>query len=325
MHVLVIGPGALGQTYGLLLEKSGHSVYFQSRQVQTNTEKPLTVHFPEFKRTETIKNPKIHPEPSQFFSAPALDLIIISIKTTENHLLKTLLSKHTLSPNTIIFIPQNGIGNEEYVANLLPNSPIVAGVTDIAAVREDTHTVTVKRLGLLKLAPFKSQDAAALTQIENAFSTSPVQVNISKRDNHKQIRWEKLLWNIPFNSLCTLCRMPASHLLLNDESKAFVQHLMLEIIHIAKSDGVEIKPSAIDTLFEATIALGEYRPSMYTHFLNNQAIESEYIIKNALRIAEKNQVDTPRLKFINQCIHTHPLMRLHELNLNSHQKVDKSA
>ncbi len=307
MHVLVIGPGAVGLAFGVLAEKSGHTVYFQSRQA---AEGDVQIHFPEFNQTETLNSPNIHPEPSQFFKPPALDVIIISLKTTENHLLETLLAQHTITSNTVVLILQNGIGNEEFVASLLPNNPIVASVTDIAAVRDDVRTVTVKRLGLLKLAPLREAQRDAIQQIKALFANAPVSVAIAERDSHKQIRWEKLLWNIPFNSLSTLCRVPASHLLANESSEAFVRSLMLEVIQIAKSHGAHIEPSAIDTLFAATRKLGEYKPSMYTHFLNGQALESEYIIQNALNIAERNHVDTPHLSFVSECIHRQPIPEL---------------
>ncbi len=309
MHILVIGPGAVGMTYGLLLEKAGHTVYFQSRKTPS-VEKSLTIYFEERNQTETIPKPHIHPEPTQFFRSPALDLIIISLKTTENYLLENLLSKHTITPNTIILVVQNGIGNEETLAKLLPAQSTIAGVTDIAAFRESSHKVTVKRLGLLKLAPLNPNNTAACDAVEAALLQPYIPVNISKRTHHKQIRWEKLLWNIPFNSLSTLCRVPASHLLLNKRSEAFVRALMLEVIHIAANDGAHIPIESIETLFNATLKLGDYYPSMYTDFLNGRPIESEYILQNALTIAETQGVDTPILRFINTEIQKVPIPAL---------------
>ncbi len=314
MHVLVIGPGAVGVTYGLLFEKTGHTVYFQSRRVDS-LEK-LTVYFQELEQHETITNPQIHCQPSQFFSPPTLDLIIIALKTTENHLLENILSRHTFDDKTIFLVLQNGIGNEEHLANIVPNNPIICGVTNVAAVKTKPHFVNVTRLGVLKLAPLKGGDGQALTQIEDALSASRINANLSRQPNHKQIRFEKLLWNIPFNSLATLCRVPASHLVLEANAQRFVRHLMLEVIQIAASDGILIAPDNINRLLEATIALGEYHPSMYTDFVHGRPIESEYIIQNALNIAIKNHVDTPLLRWINQQLSITPLPEIPMTALN---------
>ncbi len=310
MQVLVIGPGSLGATYGVLLQKAGHDVYFKSREntyFSPASTQELRIYFKKYERYETLTHPIMHANPFEFFISTPLDIVIVALKTTENHVLEYILPRYVTQPETIILVLQNGIGNEEHIARILPENPIVCAVTTIAATRNDQREVYVQRVGTFKIAPYNTNAEAACFTVIDAFDASPIPLNIEPYRSHKQIRWEKLMWNIPFNSLSTLCRISSNHLIAHPTQETFVRHLMQEIIQIAAFEGAIIPESMINDLLEATRVLGDYHPSMYEDFLHERPLEHVYIIQNAKAIAAKHTLHTPLLDFIEAQIQISPL------------------
>ena len=83
----IIGTGAIGGYYGARLQESGHKVHFLLRSDYEHVRQHGLV-------VESIKGdwalPKINAynDPSQM---PPADVVIIALKTTQNHLLSKLL------------------------------------------------------------------------------------------------------------------------------------------------------------------------------------------------------------------------------------------
>lgn len=227
----------------------------------------------------------------------SFDWVIIALKTTQNDVLSKLLPRY-ISPNTKIAVLQNGIGNEEVVAEICPNNSIIYGVTNICATRAIDGSINVSRLGELRLAVFNQCEAGVCESLQQAFADSPIDAAVNIYENGKRLRWEKLLWNIAFNGLCTLCRVPASQLVLNEETEVIIRQVMEEVKAIAHCDHVDIEAKHLDILIDMTKTLGDYNPSMLSDFLADRPLEVDYILQRPLGIAEKYHLDVPLLRYI---------------------------
>ena len=49
---------------------------------------------------------------------PRCDVVVVALKTTSNHFLKTILP-HALKPDGVVLTLQNGLGSEEEIASLV--------------------------------------------------------------------------------------------------------------------------------------------------------------------------------------------------------------
>lgn len=119
----VIGTGAIGGYYGARLHHGGHDVHFLfNSDYQHVVDNGLRVdsHYGDFSITSNDLNAY-----STSTDMPKADVVLVALKTTQNHLLGSLIQP-LLKPNTLVMLLQNGIGAEQEVAETF-KLPFVAG------------------------------------------------------------------------------------------------------------------------------------------------------------------------------------------------------
>ncbi len=292
MIISIIGAGALGKAYGGLLSLA-HEVHFLMRSDYSaiSENKGFHCHFEQFEKNILVKDPHIHHKAD---TLPLSDVVIISLKTTENKAIPSLLS-HCLKPSTVMLIIQNGIGNEEWVAQFT-QCDIVCGISSMGAFRASPLQVEIPILGELRLAPFRGEKACE--QIKVLFKESPIKLEPLIFPSYKEIRWRKLLWNVPFSTLSIIYKQDTNTLASMQPFASIVLSVMREVAEIAKTQGVMITEVDMMKMMELTKTFKNYYPSMYRDYFKGLPIEKEYIIDNVISIARANEVQTPMLNMI---------------------------
>lgn len=295
MRISIIGAGALGKTYGGLLSLLNHDVHYlmRSEYTQVKNEGYFNLYFTEQQKIIKIENPQVYQSASDL---PPSDLVVISLKTTENKNIATLLSS-CLSKQSIVVVLQNGIGNEEWISKFTGNCPIITAISTTGAYKEESSRVTIPFLGELRLAPFKIQYKLDCEKIAALFQQSTM-VPVRIYDNYKEIRWLKLLWNVPFASLSVIYSKDTYTIASHQPYATIANNLMDEVCDIAKSEGIEISKEYVTKMLEMTKRVKNYFPSMYQDYVQGKPIEKEYIIDNVLAIARSHDVRTPMLNLI---------------------------
>ncbi|MCE0722848.1 MULTISPECIES: ketopantoate reductase family protein [Legionella] len=298
VSVTVIGSGAVGKFYGGLFTLAGCHVCYLERSDFTILQE---------KKYYEIELPDGHVvkiRPSQIendsLQLPKSDIIIIALKTTENHLLKKLLPP-ALKPESKILLLQNGIGNEEYVSAFIKNHSIVCGVTTIGVTRINSGYIKVKDLGELKLAPFTKGDESSCEYIRQQLVCANLSDALCSKihlfENHRALRWSKLLWNTSFSSLSLVFNTSVDVLATQKHYQNIVKAIMHEVCVVAKADGVEIEKN-IERLIQRTITLQGYYPSMYHDFKMGKPIESQYIVLHIIDHARSHHLNLPLLSLV---------------------------
>jgi 2-dehydropantoate 2-reductase len=131
----------------------------------------------------------------------------------------------------------------------------------------------------------------------------------------EQARWEKLIWNIPFNGLgvAGVAGYDAvvrgrvgpgrpsgpcltTDLLLGDPRwESLVRELMHEVIAAARARGFPVRPELADGNVERTRTMAAYKASTLVDFENHRPLELDRIFLEPLRQAREAGVATPRL------------------------------
>jgi 2-dehydropantoate 2-reductase len=95
---------------------------------------------------------------------------------------------------------QNGLGNEEQIAALVGPERVLGGLCFIAVTRERPGELTgYLTPGTIILGEFNRPAGASARAVAQAFERAGVRVRVV--DNLAEARWQKLVWNIPFNGL----------------------------------------------------------------------------------------------------------------------------
>jgi 2-dehydropantoate 2-reductase len=121
MKIAVVGCGAVGGYYGARLAHSGQDVHFLLRSdYEIVRRNGVFVRSP---KGDFRVRPKCARSPQEI--GPS-DLILIGLKTTANDQFSRLLPP-LVAPHTAVLTLQNGLGNEEQLAQLFPPAQIMGG------------------------------------------------------------------------------------------------------------------------------------------------------------------------------------------------------
>jgi 2-dehydropantoate 2-reductase len=296
MIISIIGSGALGKSYGGLLSLAGMEVHYLMRSEFAAIKEIgyVNLQFQDPLQTIKIDHPIIHNNPNEL---PISDLVIISVKTTENSNIASLLGT-CLKANTLILIIQNGLGNEEWISTFTGSCPVMCGISTMGAYRIDPTTVSIQFSGMLKIAPFRISEKESCLTLVNALSAALVGQTVVFADNYKELRWHKLIWSIPFAGLSIIYDKDTQTLATQQPFVSIVRNVILEIIEVAAADGVRISNEFVEKMLTTTKQTPHYFPSMYRDYVAGKAIEKEHIFENVLEIARKNDIKTPMLNLI---------------------------
>lgn len=285
----IIGAGAVGGYYGARLQQAGFDVhYLFHTSYQSVKKNGLTINTKEGK----IFIPEMNAY-ADIRDMPACDAIIIALKTTQNKLLPKILPP-LLKEKSIIINMQNGLGNEEYLASITNGHPILCATTFIGAVKTSPESILIKHEGPVKIAEYvqRPQVTELAKIIAEDFNYSKVPTEL--HEDFLLIRWQKLLWNIPFNALSVIANTTVD-LLVNNQAYN-IQGLGREIINIAKAYNKEIPIAFFEKMLSFTQTLIGYETSMKNDYRNHKPLEIEYIYENPLAAAAAKNISCPLLE-----------------------------
>ena len=309
MKIAVVGCGAVGSFYGAKLARDGHEVHFLLRSDYEHVRRHGVF----------IKSPqgdfKVAPHcartPEEIGRS---DLVLVALKTTANHQFAALLPP-LAGPDTAVMTLQNGLGNEERLAQLFSPSQIMGGLCFVCLNRVSRGVIHHIDHGLVILGEFQRWPEPRTHDIAGAFRHAGVPCKVT--DNLAQTHWEKLVWNIPFNGLgvasvagyealvssnANLTAAPSSECLTTDRLlgdqrwERLVRELMLEVIATARTLGLPVEETVADKQIERTRTMGAYKASTLIDFQRGQPLELEAIFLEPLRRAQKAGVPIPRLE-----------------------------
>ena len=296
MRFAVIGSGAVGGYYGALLAKAGFAVHFLfNSDFQHVKAHGLEVTSP----NGDFSLPKVNAYQSTAVM-PEVDVVILALKTTHNHLLNDLLTP-LLKYTPDILVLQNGLGVDSDVAELSKESTIYGGLCFLCSNKIGPGKIKHIDYGKITLGQHYVGDVpAGITDSLKKLSENLTKAGIETALSEDIIlaRWQKLMWNMPFNGLCTLRDTTTDHIVGTAETRAIASQIMDEVITAAAAYGKVITPEFKEHMFYLTDNMGIYMPSMYLDYQNKRPMEVEEIYWRPIKAAEAKGVDMPVTKSI---------------------------
>ena len=288
--IAIVGAGALGSYYGARLALAGHDVRFLLRsELAAVRERGLTLH--EKDATRHLANVAAFGTTAEI---GPVDLVIITLKTTANPDLSGLLPP-LLKEGTAVLTLQNGLGNEELLARLVGAERVLGGLCYIAVTREKPGELRgFHTPGAIALGEFGRPAGERAHAIAAMLAGAGMKLRVVER--LAEARWQKLIWNIPFNGLAIARGGITTDKILGDPSiAAEVRPLMEEIAVAGRALGFEVPEAFIQAQFDVTPPLGAYAPSSLVDFLAGREVEVEAIWGEPLRRAQAAGQSMPRL------------------------------
>lgn len=293
MRIAIVGAGALGLYYGALLQRSGQDVHFLLRRdYDAIFRNGLMVY--SIQGDFCLPVVQAYRDPQEI---GPVDLVLVGLKTFANGSYPELIGP-LVGEGTQILTLQNGLGNEEALADLFGEERIVGGVAFLCSNRGEPGEVHHLGAGRIILGEYRRINPDRVELLAAMFAAAGIECRAT--DDLRRARWEKLVWNIPFNGLCSLLQQPVNRLLTVPATRRLVREIMLEVIRAANAQDLSrlIPDGYADTMLEFTDNMGVYRPSMQIDREEGRQLEISAILVTPLDYGTRRGVAMPRVEML---------------------------
>lgn len=286
----IIGTGALGGYYGARLQHGGCDVHFLCHGDYDHVRRHGLICE---SKDGDFSLPQVHAY-HQARDLPDCDVVILALKTTQNHLLPALLP----AAGTIL-VMQNGLGNEDQVADLVGPERVMGGLAFLCSNKIGPGHIRHLDYGLVVLGEYATRGVSErLRAVAADFKRAGLPVQLAA--DLRVARWQKLVWNIPYNGLSVVLNANTDELMANPATRALVEALMREVVADARACGLSVSDSVVPEMLERTAKMTPYRTSMKIDFDERRPLEVEAIFGNPLRAAQAVGARSPLLDMLYQ-------------------------
>ncbi|NRB06431.1 MAG: putative 2-dehydropantoate 2-reductase [Richelia sp.] len=289
----VIGTGALGGFYGAKLQKAGFDVHFLLRSdYEQVANHGLIIQSKD--GNFTIPSVNAYQDVAKM---PRCDVVIVSLKTTHNHLLTEILP-FVVKDNGVVLVLQNGLGIEAEVAAIAGDDRVIGGLCFLCSNKIAPGHIHHLDYGKITMAEYASHYHSVATtprlqKITHEFTNAGI--NIEVAEDLLLARWKKLVWNIPYNGLSVILNATTAELMADINTRQLVQQLMEEVLLGAKGSGRVIPQEFVQLMLDYTDNMKPYRTSMKIDYDESRPLEVEAIFGNPLKMAKANGIDLPQI------------------------------
>ena len=291
----ILGTGAVGGYYGSLLARAGFEVHFLLHSDYEH----VAAHglFVET-ATGSFTLPKVHAYRDSR-DMPPCDVVVVALKSTRNHLLPALLPPVMKDAGVVVML-QNGLGVDEAAAAVVGPQRVLGGLCFLCSNKVGPGHIRHLDFGAVKLgayAPDPRTPPAVSPRAEAvAADLRAADVPAQAVADLLLVRWEKLIWNIPFNGLSVVLDATTRQIMENPDGLALASALMHEVAAAARACGRNIPASYIQARLDDTRRMVPYRTSMKIDYDEHRPMEVEAIFGNPMRAAVQAGCSVPLIE-----------------------------
>ncbi|HEY9833204.1 MAG TPA: putative 2-dehydropantoate 2-reductase [Stenomitos sp.] len=292
----ILGTGALGGYYGACLQRVGLEVHFLlHRDYPHVREQGLVIQSPD----GDFNLPYVNAY-NDAAKMPACDVAIVALKTTQNHLLPDMLPS-VVKDDGVVLVLQNGLGIEQEVAQIVGSKRVMGGLCFLCSNKVGPghiHHLDYKQITLGEYLPDYQPGGLTerMRQIADDFEHAGIPITLA--EDLLLARWQKLVWNIPYNGLSVVLDATTNELMANQYTRSLVEQLMEEVVAGAAATNRKISDRFIQTMLDYTEKMTPYRTSMKIDYDEGRPLEVEAIMGNPLRVATAAGTDLPLISML---------------------------
>jgi 2-dehydropantoate 2-reductase len=301
MKVLVVGAGAIGGFYGALLAQQGADVSVVCRsdfeQVKQHgfTINSHSLGNWNFNPVQVLKSVDDYKE--------SADYVLLCTKVI-NTLDRVKLIESAVKLETAIVFIQNGVEIEQELVDAFPDNEVISGLAFICSNRTAPGVISHQAYGRLFLGNLPNGISSKTQKLCDVFNQSSITCRAT--EDIVTARWQKCIWNAPFNPLSVLSDGLLTQDILQTQ-EAFVRQIMQEVLNVAAATGHPLPPDTIAKNIANTYDMPPYKTSMLLDFEAGRPMETDAILGNAVNAGRRKKVPCPCLESI------YALMQLKEL------------
>jgi len=255
MRIAVVGAGGTGGYFGGLLARAGRDVTFIARgrtldalranglAVQSRVEGSFTV---EVAATD---------DPA---SVGPVDLILFCVKAYDTYD-AAMAIRPLVGEGTAIVSVQNGVDNEERIAEAVGETAVLGAIAGLSARVEAPGVIAVtQEPGGITLGELSGGESARAAVAARALEGAGFRVTLDA--NMPGLIWHKFVFICAMSGVSSVARQPIGAILSYPETTALYRGVMEETAAVAHALGVPLPADSVETWMQRSAQLN---PEMY--------------------------------------------------------------
>lgn len=297
----MLGAGSLGSTIGGTLAQGGNEVYF----VDMWKEHVDTINQNGLRMTDEVTEWTVKVDARTTGEGIGeADLVIVLVKSfATKTAIQQLKETSVIGPNTMVMSLQNGLGNEETIAEVIGEANVISGKVYVGGRLISPGYVSVGIKGKhTYLGELTGEITERIQNVCDTFNAAGLESSVS--DNIKGLIWDKLLINVAAGALCGITRLPYGPLYEEDYIRETAVMAIQEAIDVAKAAGVKLKSEDPEyPWYAASEGLpATFKTSILQSLELNRPTEIDFINGSVVEWGKKFGIPTPVNQTLVTCI-----------------------
>jgi 2-dehydropantoate 2-reductase len=293
VNITVVGAGGLGGYYGGMLAAAGHRVTFVARGA----------HLEALRRQGGMRLRTVHGDlsaPAAATDRPpeaAADLVLFTVKSYDTRAAVDL-ARPAVGPHTPILSLQNGVDNEDILAELYGPEHVLGGVVYILATIAEPGLV--EQTGgprTLMLGEWRGGTSERAAQWAQVMKDAGILAAASADIVHD--KWVKFAYICAQAGMTALTRLPIGEIRAHPPTWAMFRQILEEVVAVGRARGVRLDA----TVVEQHLALAQrvephFTSSLYYDLTHGKRLEVEALHGTVVRYGEAAGVPTPACRAV---------------------------
>ncbi|GAX00686.1 ketopantoate reductase family protein [Secundilactobacillus silagei] len=323
MEFAMVGAGAMGLRYGVLLQEAGNDVTFVDTW-QPNLDKVHQQGGVYVSRDGQGRHlvPVKLVTPETYQGDP--DVVIFFTKQMQ---LAGFLKRcaHFFNDKQYAFTCMNGMGHVEKLQQYFADDKIIAGTALIATVLNgpgDVDFMGKRGAGKMNMANLTEKPDEMTHRLFDEFKKA--QMNPTLTTNFKGTLMTKVVFNSVMNTLCTLFEMQMGEYGNFEKAYDLSRQLIDEAYDVCERAGITLVSTRDEELhaldYNCRVTMPLHYPSMYQDMVHDRPTEVDYINGYIAKLGAEHHYDAKTHVFLTNLVH---LSEYHRANLK--QAREKQA
>ncbi len=280
MKIVVMGAGAIGSLFGGLLALRGEDVLLVGRRSHVDAINSRGLKISGMTDAIVHVRASTHPEEG--------DLILFTVKSYDT---EKAASSLIINDDTIVLSLQNGLGNEEKIAEVVGREHVIGGVTSYGALFLEPGHVSHTGIGETVIGELDGSITDRVSRLSDLLNKAGIMTSVT--DSIKSKIWEKLVVNVGINAITAITGVKNGKLLEIPQLRELMRYASLEAVEVGRKQGIDLGYDLIDRVEEVARRTAENRSSMLQDISRGKKTEIDAINGMIVRLGEEVGVDTP--------------------------------
>jgi 2-dehydropantoate 2-reductase len=290
MRIVVMGAGGTGGYFGGKLARAGENVTFVARgahreaierhglRVRSAVEGDWIVRAPAVERLEGL---------------PPADIVLFCVKSFDTEAAAEVI-RPAVGPDTGVLTVQNGVDNEEILAQRLGPQHVLGGVARVFSTLESPGVIAHTLLGELEFGEMDGSESARARAFLAACRGAGITAELS--DRIRSALWEKYVFLVTHSAMTALTRRPGGVLRELPETRRMYRLLLEEMTALARAEKAGLEEDIVNRLMKALDSMGAGAlSSLYHDLVHGKRLELESLQGHAVRLGQRHGIPTPML------------------------------